>query len=106
MSHKTKDWSALIHDKSIAGDTELLVKGMVETHSTAEKVKLVKPTPQGIVPKQLLLDLVIETSGPGGAVMGWKPVEYREKCEHGTYTSVHIKTDGDPVSIPVHETHA
>ncbi len=97
-----RDWSAW-HDHEPPGPPVLHVRGECEFPTAGYSVELRRHVPQGINPRDLLLDLIVhEPSGPAADVITVVEARYREETdvEHDTVT---ILPDGP--SIPVEEVH-
>lgn len=93
------DWSAW-HDHQPPGPPVLHVRGECEFPTAGYSVELKRSEPQGINPKDLLLDLVVhEPSGPAAQVITKVEARYREETDF-EYETVTIK---GYASIPVEE---
>ena len=98
------DWYAW-HDHEPPGPATLRVTGKCEFRTTGYKVKLKRREPQGINPKDLLLDLIVEEPPPGSIVgQGFTTEEarYEEETDF-EYDTVTILPDGP--TVPVEEVH-
>jgi hypothetical protein len=103
------DWTAIDRAVDLIGsERELIVEGQVDVPSTAHEALLERVVPQGINPKIVLLDLVIEPSGIGAAVITRRQVELRERLiEEGQFTQVAIHSGEDTVAtIDVSTAHS
>lgn len=93
----TKDWAAWVN-KMPPGPAAFHVTGTVNLPSAGYDAKLVYASPQGINPKQLILDLVV-TPKKGGVyaqAVTAVTVRYDKSPYDGLYQSVMIrKADGD-----------
>ncbi len=97
-----RDWSAW-HDHQPPGPTVLHVSGECEFPSAGYSVELRRSEPQGINPKDLLLDLTVrEPSGPAAQVITPVEVRYREETDF-EYDTVTILPNG--VSVSVQDVH-
>jgi hypothetical protein len=96
------DWSAW-HDHQPPGPPVLHVRGECEFPTAGYSVELRRREPQGINPKDLLLNrLVQEPSGPVAQVVTVVEARYREETDF-EYDTVTIFPDG--VSVPVQDVH-
>jgi len=94
-----EDWHA-IHDRMPPGPATLRVTAKCKCPEGGGKLELRRKEPQGINPRDLLLELV-DIEGEGGSYAGDCPVEYREDTD-ASYDTVSIVPDG-PAGIPVEE---
>lgn len=95
-------WSAFI-DRQPPGPSTLHVVGRPQFPTAGYTVTLRPHTPQGINPRDLLLDKIVEPpSGPAAQVITEAEVRYDERTETG-YDTVTILPDG--ITIPVEEAH-
>jgi hypothetical protein len=93
-------WEAW-HDREPPGPAVLHVQGQCRFPTTGYSVELKRREPQGINPRDLLLERVVhEPTGPVTQVLTTVDVAYQEETE-GPYDTVTIVTDG--VTIPVQE---
>jgi hypothetical protein len=97
-----RDWSAW-HDHQPPGPPVLHVRGECEFPTAGFSVELKRREPQGINPRDLLLDrIVYEPSGPVAQVVTIVEARYREQTDF-EYDTVTILPDGP--SIPVQDVH-
>ncbi|MBZ0238498.1 MAG: hypothetical protein K8M05_39660 [Deltaproteobacteria bacterium] len=101
----TSDWYAWVN-KMPPGPASFHVTGLVKVPTPGYDVKLVPASPQGINPKELILDLVV-TPRPGAWPQVVTPMSVRfDKPDDGTYTGVLIREpDGDGAHVQVDEVH-
>lgn len=79
--------------------------GVVRTPTPGYDVKLVPASPQGINPKELILDLVV-TAKPGVWPQVVTPTSVRFEQPDGAYTGVLVRTpDGEGTHVGVEEVH-
>lgn len=96
------DWSAW-HDHQPPGPAVLRVKGDCEFPTAGYSVELRRREPQGINPKDLLLDRIIhEPSGPAADVLTTVEARYEEETDF-EYDTVTVLPDG--VSMTVGDVH-
>lgn len=97
-----RDWSAW-HDHQPPGPAVLHVHGECEFPTAGYSVELRRTEPQGINPKDLLLDLIVsEPTGPAAQVITKLEARYSEETDV-EYETVTILPDGP--SMPVQEVH-
>lgn len=97
-----RNWSAW-HDHQPPGPTVLHVSGECEFPSAGYSVELRRREPQGINPKDLLLERIVrEPSGPVAQATTVVEAYYQEETDF-EYDTVTILPDGPP--IPVQEVH-
>jgi hypothetical protein len=97
-----RDWSAW-HDHQPPGPAVLHVRGECEFPTAGYAVELRRREPQGINPKDLLLDRVVrEPSEPTAQVVTVVEARYSEESDF-EYDTVTILPDG--ASVPVQEVH-
>lgn len=102
LAGNCRDWSAW-HDRQPPGPRTLHVKGECEFPSAGYAVELRRREPQGINPKDLLLDRIVhEPSGPVSQVVTVVEARYEEETDF-EYDTVTILPDG--MSVPVQEVH-
>lgn len=95
-------WEAW-HDRQPPGPPVLHVRGQCLYSTTGYSVELKRREPQGINPRDLLLERVVhEPTGPVPQVLTTVDVAYQEETE-GPYDTVTIVTDS--VTVPVQEVH-
>jgi hypothetical protein len=95
-----RDWSAW-HDHQPPGPPVVHVRGECEFPSAGYSVELRRKEPQGINPKDLLLERVVhEPSGPVAQAITVVEARYREETDF-EFDTVTILPDGP--SIPVQE---
>lgn len=84
-----RDWQA-IHDHMPGKPVTLRVTGECEVNDTSYTLSLRRHEPQGINPKDLLLDLVTEQAEIGNDALTTRPVEYTEETvfEYDTVTVI------------------
>ncbi len=93
----TADWNAWV-DRMLPGPTALHVTGTVNLPGAGYDARLVYASPQGINPKQLILDLVVtpKKGGPYAQALTTVTVRYDRSPYDGQYQGVLIrKADGD-----------
>ena len=93
MSEWTSDGWHASHDHMPGANRELRVTGIVHANTGGYGFKLCRKEPQGINPRDLLLDLeVSEPAGDVPQVLTDYPVEYSETTdtEHDTVTVVGV----------------
>jgi hypothetical protein len=97
-----RDWIA-IHDRQPPGPSRLTVRGTCTFPTAGFSVTLRRHEPQGINPRDLLLDRIEHPpTGPVALVVTDVEVTYSEETEVG-YETVTIQPDGP--SMPVTEAH-
>ena len=97
-----RDWSAW-HDHQPPGPPVLHVRGECEFPTAGYSVELRRREPQGINPKDLLLNRIVhEPSGPVAQVVTVVEASYREETDF-EYEKVTILPDG--VSVSVKDVH-
>ncbi|MFL6129967.1 MAG: hypothetical protein ACJ73E_12995 [Mycobacteriales bacterium] len=95
-----RDWSAVV-DRRPPGPPTLIVTGECDFPTAGSTVELHRAAPQGINPRDLLLDKVVTPpSGPAASVLTAVPVRYTEN-DPPELDTVTIRPDGP--SIPVTE---
>jgi hypothetical protein len=93
-----RDWEAW-HDRMPGTQPTLYVRGWCTFPSEAYEVRLERHEPQGINPRDLLLDLIIrEPSEPVPQVLTDKEVRYEEQTD-SVYESVTILPNGPTVRV-------
>ena len=97
----TSDWYAWL-DKMPIGPTSLHVQGTVQLPTPGFEVRLVSASPQGINPRQLILDLLVtELPGVWPQIVTSVSVRY-DQSQSIDYETVLIREpDGDTVLIDV-----
>jgi hypothetical protein len=75
-----RDWQA-IHDHMPGKPVTLRVTGDCEVANTRYTLRLVRHEPQGINPKDLLLDLLADSEAVGNDVITVRTPEYVEETE-------------------------
>jgi hypothetical protein len=96
--HNCRDWEAW-HDRMPGAQATLHVTGRCEFPTSGYSVRLERHEPQGINPRDLLLDLVItEPTGPVTQVVTEEEVRYDEQTDLD-YDSVTILPDGPTVNV-------
>jgi hypothetical protein len=96
--YKCRDWKAW-HDRMPGAEPTLHVTGRCEFPSSGYEVRLKRHTPQGINPRDLLLDvLVTEPTGPVNQVVTELDVSYDEQTDVD-YQSATILPDGPTVEV-------
>jgi hypothetical protein len=97
-----RDWSAW-HDHQPPGPPVLHVRGECEFPTAGYSVGLRRREPQGINPKDLVLNRIVqEPSGPVAQVVTVVEARYQEETDF-EYDTVTILPDG--VSVPVRDVH-
>jgi hypothetical protein len=92
------DWTA-IHDHQPPGPSVLRVNGTCTFPTAGFSVELVRREPQGINPRDLLLDKIVQPpSGPVAEVVTDVDVEYAEETEFD-YQTVTILPDGPQIEV-------
>jgi hypothetical protein len=92
------DWTA-VHDRQPPGPSVLTVRGNCTFNTAGYSVELRRREPQGINPRDLLLERIVQPpTGPVAQVVTDVEVIYSEETESG-YDTVTILPDG--ASIPV-----
>ncbi|HEX8639578.1 MAG TPA: hypothetical protein VF704_00310 [Allosphingosinicella sp.] len=99
-----REWSAILDLMPGGSDPrKLRVGGEYRLNRRSGTVQLRKRVPQGFIPETLLLDLVIEGSGPGG---DWVAVEEEFEATQGQYEEVRVQDEnGEEVVLKVQEVH-
>ena len=101
-TNRCRDWSAW-HDHQPPGPPVLHVRGECEFPTAGYSVGLRRTEPQGINPKDLLLDLIVrEPTGPAAEVITPLEARYSEETDV-EYETVTILPDGG--TVPVREVH-
>lgn len=94
----TRNWYAWINTMP-GGPRTLHVIGEVEVPSIATQPLLLKRSPQGITPTDLLLDLFLVTTGDvGGTQTDWRKVHYSESGGELPYQTVGVHASGERIS--------
>lgn len=103
---RIRDFNAWINLQPI-GPSKLIVSGEVETTAGHKLPRLTRADPQGINPKQLILDLaIVDTGGVGTEDVAFRPARYEEPAGQGQYTSVLIRWGSqDIATLKVSEVH-
>jgi hypothetical protein len=97
-----RDWHA-VHDHQPLGSAVLRVTGTCRFDTAGWSVELRRHEPQGINPRDLLLDRVVrEPQGPAAQVITDVKVRYEEQTDF-EYETVTILPDGP--SVPVEDVH-
>jgi hypothetical protein len=97
-----RDWAAWV-DRQPPGPAKLHVTGRCQFPTGGFMVELRPRSPQGINPRDLLLDKIVQPpSGPATTAITVVEVSYAEQTDTG-YDTVTILPDG--VTIPVEEVH-
>ncbi|GAB7039544.1 MULTISPECIES: hypothetical protein [Catenuloplanes] len=92
------EWTAYVN-RQPPGPFTLTVTGRLQMPTPGYKVALTKTDPQGINPRDLLLDLTVTPpSGPVIQVVTEVEVVYRERTDAG-YDTVTIQPDGPTVKV-------
>lgn len=95
---RCRDWKAWI-DRMPGAQPTLHVTGRCEFPTSGFSVRLERRAPQGIPPRDLLLDLVItDPTGPVSQVITEVNVSYQEPSDDG-HDSVTILPDGPTVEV-------
>ena len=93
-----RDWSAW-HDHQPPGPPVLHVRGECEFPTAGFLVELERREPQGINPRDLLLERIVhEPSGPVAQVITVVEARYREETDF-EYDTVSILPDGPSISV-------
>lgn len=89
-----REWHA-IHDHMPGKPVTLRVTGECEVDNTRYDLRLVRREPQGINPKDLLLDLVTDEADVGNDIITTRNPEYVEETEfeYDTVTIVGYETE-------------
>jgi hypothetical protein len=96
--HKCRDWKAWL-DRMPGTQASMHVTGRCEFPSGGYRVRLERHEPQGINPRDLLLDLLIaEPTGPVTQVVTEEEVRYDQQTDLD-YDSVTILPDGPTVKV-------
>ncbi len=95
---KTDKWTAR-ENKQKKPSTLLIVGGLVQATNTNKKPRLTEPVGPGRKTQALTLDLSIAPeSGPGNAVLVWKPASFKKKVTTDQHNSVDIRWDGKSIA--------
>jgi hypothetical protein len=102
LAGNCREWSAW-HDHQPPGPPVLHVRGECEFPTAGYSVELRRREPQGINPKDLVLNRIVqEPSGPVAQVVTVVEARYQEETDF-EYETVTILPDG--VSVPVRDVH-
>jgi hypothetical protein len=93
-----RDWEAW-HDRMPGAEPTLHVTGRCEFRTSGWTVRLERAVPQGINPRDLLLDLVVTPpTGPVADVVTEEEVRYDEQTD-AEFGSVTIRPDGPTLTV-------
>src|ERR1044072_2787782 len=93
----TKNWEAWI-DTMPGGPGHMTVIGDREARNIAASAHLKEHKPQGINPKDLLLDRTITLEGEGYPKKLYKQARFDKPASRGQYTSVDILWEGTKIA--------
>lgn len=98
---KLQNWIAILNLMPGPGPASFYVTGEVELPASNYEARLVKRVPQGINPKVLMLDLVLEPlKVPGTQALEWRLVRYEEEAARGAgapYEQIEIFYQGNRI---------
>jgi hypothetical protein len=94
---KTDKWTARENKQGKLGIV-LIVSGLVEVSNTNKHPVLKEASGGGGYGKTLVLDLTIETAGPGNDVQVWKRATLSKDVSAGHYDNVEIRWDGKAIA--------